>query len=257
MITRRQFLRICASTLAVGSSLEMVSAWSAVAEASYREIPVLIYHRVGYTKGHLTVTPERLAADLEALRESGYQTIGLPVFEKFLQDGQIELPKRPLLITFDDGYDDNWEYAFPLLKQYNMTAVFYIITALIGQPERLTAAQIKEMAAAGMFFGSHTISHRALAELPESEIRDELQTSKNILETLLDTDIRTIAYPKGSYNEDTLRIAKEIGYTAGFSTRYGKCSRQGNHYILKRIPVFSFDRDIFTVLVKRGQGDTA
>lgn len=257
MITRRQFLRLCGSIAAAGSSLGMISSWTAVAEASYREIPVLIYHRVGYTKGALTVSPERLATDLEALRESGYQTIGLPAYEKFLVDGQVELPKRPLLITFDDGYADNWEYAFPLLKQYNMTAVFYIITSLIGQPERLTAAQIKEMAAAGMYFGSHTISHRSLGELPESEIRDELQTSKNILETMLDRDIRTVAYPKGSYNEETLRIAKEIGYVAGLSTRYGKSSRQGNPYMLKRIPVFSFDRDIFTVLVKRGQGEMA
>lgn len=257
MVTRREFVKLCASTLMVTGFSELLIHLSTTSEASFREIPVLLYHRIGYTNGYLTVTPEKFAADMQVLADYGYRTINLPLFERFLIDGNVELPERPLLITFDDGYGDNYEYAFPILQKYHMSAVFYIIAGLLGQQDRMSADNIRAMAGGGMQFGSHTMTHRALGELPESEIRDELQTSKNILENVLNSDVRTIAYPRGSYNEETLRIAKELGYVGGLTTRNGKCTRQADHFVLNRIPLFSYDQDILAVIARRGRGEPA
>ncbi|WP_312515754.1 polysaccharide deacetylase family protein [Anaerospora sp.] len=257
MVTRREFVKLCLSTVIATGFSELLEDLSTISEASYREIPVLLYHRIGYTNGYLTITPEKFAADMQILTDYGYHTIPLSLFEKFLIDGNVELPERPMLITFDDGYADNYEYAFPILQKQQMTAVFYIIAGLLGQPDRVSAEHIRAMAGGGMQFGSHTMTHRALGELPESEIRDELQTSKNILENVLSSDIRTIAYPRGSYNQETLRIAKELGYVGGLTTRNGKCTRQADHFVLNRIPLFSYDQDILAVIARRGRGEPA
>jgi peptidoglycan/xylan/chitin deacetylase (PgdA/CDA1 family) len=257
VVTRREFVKLCLSTVIATGFSELLEDLSTISEASYREIPVLLYHRIGYTNGYLTVTPEKFAADMQILTNYGYHTIPLSLFEKFLIDGNVELPERPMLITFDDGYADNYEYAFPILQKQQMTAVFYIIAGLLGQQDRVSAEHIRTMAGGGMQFGSHTMTHRALGELPESEIRDELQTSKNILENVLSSDIRTIAYPRGSYNQETLRIAKELGYVGGLTTRNGKCTRQADHFVLNRIPLFSYDQDILAVIARRGRGEPA
>jgi len=257
VVTRREFVKLCVGTVLATGFSELLEDLSTISEASYREIPVLLYHRIGYTNGYLTITPEKFAADMQIFTDYGYRTIPLAVFEKFLVDGNVELPERPLLITFDDGYADNYEHAFPILQQQQMTAVFYIIAGFLGQPDRMNAEQIRAMDGGGMQFGSHTITHRALSELPGSEIRDELQTSKNILENILNKEIRTIAYPRGSYNQETIGIAKELGYVGGFTTRNGKCTRQADHFVLNRIPLFSYDQDILAVIARRGRGEPA
>lgn len=254
MLTRRQFLKICIATAMTTSIFEiMANKATRRSEASFREIPVLLYHRVGYTKGYLTVSPERFDADLAELSRNGYSAIGLGQFEQYLVDGDVELPEKPVLITFDDGYLDNYEHAFPILRKHNMTAVFYIITGLIGYPDRLAAEHILKMADGGMYFGSHTVSHRSLGELSAKEERDELIKSKYALEDILGYSVRTIAYPKGSYNDETLRIAEELGYVGGFTTRHGKCTRKSHHFVLRRIPVFSYDGEIATVIARRGR----
>ena len=255
MLTRRQFLKLFATTVAVTSALELVMQMPTGSGAANREIPILLYHRVGHTRGHLTVTPERFAADLAELAAAGYRTITLEQFEAFLQDRNVELPDKPVLITFDDGYRDNYEQAFPLLQRYNMQAAFFIITGMIGQPERLSGAQIREMAGAGMSFGSHTVSHRSLGDLPAPEIQQELAISKFDLEDLLGRPVRSIAYPKGSYNYDTIKLAEENGYVAGFTTLHGKSSKKTHPFALRRIPLFSFDGDIWTIMAKRGRAE--
>jgi peptidoglycan/xylan/chitin deacetylase (PgdA/CDA1 family) len=254
MLSRRKFLKkILFSTLALrafGTSY----CYRRVNAAEGAEIPVLLYHRVGNTKGPMTVSIERFATDLSTLTAMGFTTITLDLFRRYLLDSETPLPENPLMISFDDGYIDNFTKAYPLLREYGMTAAFYIITGMVGEEDRLTSEHIREMAANGMSIGSHTVTHRPLGELDTEEAANEMSLSRLYLEGLLQRSVNFIAYPKGSYNEFTAKTANEAAYNGGFSVEYGTCSHASNPYALRRIPIFSFDREIKQTMLKRGWG---
>ena len=148
------------------------------------------------------------------------------------------------MISFDDGYLDNFMNAYLLLRKYGMTGAFFIITSLVGEEDRLAAGHIREMAAHGMSIGSHTVSHRALGDMVYAEAESELALSKSYLEGLLQRTVDFVAYPGGSYNNETAAAASEAGYDGGFTVVPGSCSQDSNPYRLKRIPEFSFSGDV-------------
>lgn len=235
MLTRRQFLKKCA--LAVAASYGAACLLPARTFAAGAVIPVPVYHRVGEGTDALTIAGGRLAEDLRYLADSGYQTLTVGQLKDHILTGR-PLPDNAVFLTFDDGYLDNYAAAFPLLKSYGMTASFFIITSRMGQPGRMTASQIMEMSAAGMYIGSHTVSHRPLATLAKWENTLELEKSKACLEDLLGKEVGVIAYPYGSYNDDTLAAAREAGYWAGFTVRRGWADTAGDPLAMNRLPVF-------------------
>lgn len=247
MVTRRQFLIGCASTVAVISGTSFISEYKKVVKS----IPILLYHRVGPEIDDYTVSPIRFQNDMKTLSSKGYTCLSLQQVKQHLEDPSIPLPDKPLMLTLDDGYLDNYTNVFPILQQYAMKASFYIITGMVGAEDRLTASQIREMAAAGMDFGSHTVTHRFLASLTPTEMKTELTQSKFDLEQLLGKSVDFIAYPGGSYNSDTLKLAKEAGYCGGLSTHYG-LEMFNNSFEIKRIPVFHYDRSISYVMLRKG-----
>ena len=253
MITRRRFIKNCIATAAAFGIGNAISPLSVVDAVSSSDIPVLLYHRIGDTEGHLTISPEKFESDLIRLRELGYETISLDIFRKFLIDSNTEMPQNPIMISFDDGYLDNFMNAYPLLRKYGMTAAFYIITSMVGAEDRLAVGHIREMAANGMSIGSHTVSHRMLGEMGKEEAQNELILSRNYLEGMLQKPVEFIAYPKGSFNGQTGPVAYESGYRGGFSIMPGTCTRDTNPFVLRRIPVFSFDGDIRRTMIKRGR----
>ncbi len=254
MLTRRSFFKNCASTaMAIGVS-EFFSSFPVGKAAEGTQIPVLLYHRIGDTVGHLTVTADKFALDLSRLREMGYETISLETFRQYRLDPETPLPEKPLLITFDDGYLDNYLNAHAILRKYGMTAAFFIITSMVGAEDRLDVGHIREMAANGMSIGSHTVSHRELGDMNVEEAHNEMSLSRLYLEGMLQQPVRFIAYPKGSFNESTAYVACESAYWGGFSVLTGTCSRNTNPYVLRRIPMFSFDGDVGRTMSKRWQG---
>lgn len=247
MVTRRQFLVGCASTIAAISGIACIPQYQKLANS----IPILLYHRVGPEIDDYTVSTTRFDQDMKTLSGKGYTCLSLQQIQRHLQDLAAPLPNKPIILTFDDGYLDNYTNVFPILQQYSMKASFYIITGMVGEVDRLTAPQIREMAAAGMDFGSHTVTHRFLASLAPAEIKTEITRSKFDLEQLLGTSVDFIAYPGGSYNDDTLTIAKEAGYCGGLTTHYGL--EIFNHpFEIKRIPIFHYDRSITYVMLRKG-----
>jgi len=254
MLSRRSFIKKCGSILFGISCSELLLQVPIGSGASNRQIPVLVYHRVGYTKDNFTVTPERFANDLDILQQYGYCTISLEQMQIFLDDRTIDLPDKPILITFDDGYLDNFTNAYPLLKQHGMVATFFIITDMLWTEDRLNPERIVEMAQGGMSFGSHTVSHRRLGELTWAEVQDELVMSKGVLESILGRTVNAIAYPQGSYNENVLAIAQNTGYVTGFTVREGVCYKNSPDLELRRIPIFKYDRGIIGVIANRGGG---
>ncbi len=254
MLTRRRFLTnaiLSAASIGISACFSSLPVARAADEV---DIPVLLYHRIGNAAEHLTITPDKFAADLSRLREMGYETISLEKFRQFRLDPETPLPENPVLITFDDGYLDNYLNAYSILRKYGMTAAFFVITGMVGEEDRLTAGNIREMAANGMSIGSHTVSHRPLGDMEVEEAANEMSFSRLYLEGLLQQPVRYIAYPKGSFNESTAHIANEAAYWGGFSVMTGTCSRETNPYVLRRIPVFSYDGNVGRAMEKRQYG---
>ncbi|RMF48577.1 MAG: hypothetical protein D6750_07485, partial [Bacteroidetes bacterium] len=148
-------------------------------------IPILCYHRIveeplsGRLAG-LGVPLHRFAQQLEALSRMGFSPITFRDVLAYLE-GQASLPRRPIILTFDDGYEDNYRYAFPLLQRYGMRAVIFGVTdptrrwnfwdADAAPAPLLTPAQMREMAQYGIEFGAHTVTHPHLPQLPPAQAR--------------------------------------------------------------------------------------
>lgn len=249
MLSRRQFLKLGFGAMGTVAGLSFLWEY----EGLNQSIPVLLYHRIGQEDNPYTITAEHFESNVKALSQEGYTTVSLNQVQQIIQHKSVVLPEKPLIITFDDGYLDNYLYAFPLLQKYSMVASFYIITGIIGQADRLTIPQIREMQAAGMDFGSHTVTHRLLGTLSVDEVKTELAQSKVTLEQIVGGKVNFVAYPGGSYSSDTLQIAQEAGYMAGWSTRLGVETFK-HPFTLKRIPIFHHDQthSISYILLKKG-----
>ena len=177
-------------------------------------VPTLMYHAVSddiWGTAELFVRPSEMEKQLQYLTEHGYTTI---TFEDLYRIGEIE---KPVLLTFDDGYDDNYENLFPLLKKYNCKATIFIITRSYekgGDPtatHKMTKQQMKEMSDSGLVsIQSHTRTHRRLGELSADEQEEELRRSRLQLLRCTGKLPFVLCYPEGSYNSDTLAVAPDF-----------------------------------------------
>ena len=202
------------------------------------KILVLNYHQVQNAHHSLAVPIADFDAQMNYLSSHGYVTITPEELYSGL-NGELELPKKPVLITFDDGYADNYTNAFPILKYYGMRATIFVIPAFVGVYKNyLTWEEMREMENSGITFESHTMNHYKLEELPDDEIRSELLNSKQILEENLGHPINFLAYPTGTYNLHIAGIAKAIGYKGAFTIKYGNVDLGSNLFALERVPIF-------------------
>ncbi|WP_232035748.1 polysaccharide deacetylase family protein [Methylomusa anaerophila] len=236
----------CMLSLAAAASISYAFNFQP-SQAANDTLPILLYHRIGPETDALTISPSRFKSDLQYLHENGYNTLTLAAAKDHLS-GVGSITGKPVLITFDDGYLDNYANAFPLLQSFSMTASFFIITGMLDQPNRMTMSQLLEMSAAGMSFGSHTVSHRPLGNLSPAEMSQELENSKAALEDLLGKAVDSVAYPRGSYNLSTLYSSHELGYRFGLTTNTGYANSRASQLALNRIPVFRYDQPLAELL---------
>lgn len=202
------------------------------------KILVLNYHKIDEAFHPLSVSPALFDEQMRFLKEQGYHTISPQDLQAALE-GEDRLPSNPVLITFDDGYADNYANAYPILKQYDMKATIFVVAGFVGKSERyLTWEQLREMEQNGITIESHTMNHIPLEELTDEQIRTELRDSKQLLEEHLGHPIQYIAYPTGTYNLHIAALAKEAGYEAAYTIKYGNVDMGSNLYALERTPVF-------------------
>ncbi len=177
---------------------------------------------------NLSVSPDLLEQHLQSLQELGYQSISM-------RDAAAgKGTHRSVVLTFDDGYEDFYTTAWPLLKKYNYSATVYIISGKNGNGF-LTHEQIKELAASGIEIGAHTTGHMNLASHTPEEQQIDLTASKRALEKLTGTPVTTLAYPAGRYTSDTMRIASDIGFTSAVTTNFGIASIYDSAFELPRL----------------------
>lgn len=203
-------------------------------------LPVLTYHKVGaYPPGSrlkpLWVTEKQFRGQLEHLKANGFTSLTFTELRD-IDDGKKPMPAKPVLITFDDGYANNYEIAYPIMKELGMKGnIFLVHDTLEGHNAwhnpatepwipMLTWTQCREMQDSGVVeLGSHTMSHKNLPTIPLDDVRYEVAESKRRLEDKLGREMVGFAYPygAGAFNADVRRVTREAGYRYDFAFRRG------------------------------------
>lgn len=168
-------------------------------------VMVLEYHCVSDNifglKG-LFVSPQNFESQMQFLKDNGYTVITFDQLDNF------EYISKPVIITFDDGYENNYKEAYPILKKYGYKATIFMCANFIDKSSMLKSSQIKEMSDL-INFQSHTLSHPDLTSLNSNQIHNELAKSKEVLEELTNSKVNVFAYPMGSKNQTVVEITKK------------------------------------------------
>ncbi len=177
--------------------------------------------------------------------KENYKVIYLEEAAVYIQN-DIEKAAGSIVITFDDGYSDNFHHAYPLLKKHNFPATIFLISDFIDDKEGkyLSQSQIDEMERNNISFGSHTISHRILTRLTNEEVVREIRDSKAMLESRLGRNVNSFAYPVGTradFNEEIMGIVKACKYSYACSNMYGMNGEKADFFALKRIGIETTD----------------
>jgi peptidoglycan/xylan/chitin deacetylase (PgdA/CDA1 family) len=214
-------------------------------------VPIIMYHRVNYTeKPQQSITsPENFRWQMEYIKKHGYQVIRLADLVQAQKTGK-RLPKKSVVISFDDGTEDNYTYAFPILKEYGFPAIIFIPFKHVDLNDFLKTAQIKEMLAAGIDFGSHAYHHAYLPDLPLDQQKLEIFESKHALEKTFGIPIDYFAYPVGGFMPQTKQMVIEAGYKAACTTNRGEDKGNQDLYELKRIRFSDKDNKNYILWMK-------
>lgn len=236
------------------------SGWHAVPRHRV-QVPIFMYHYIRINPNpadvlgfNLSVPPADLATQLAYLADRGYQGVGLEEVTGFLSGRQEEPPPpRSAVLTFDDGYRDSYEAAYPLLKRYGFRATIFVISGLVGRSGYLTWPQLRQMAADGITIGAHTIGHPDLTYLSRANALREIGESKLALEKELDRPVLLFAYPSGRYNQEVVEMVKAAGYEAAVTVNYGLWHAPEDRYTLARVRV-SGGQSLASLMTSAGLG---
>jgi peptidoglycan/xylan/chitin deacetylase (PgdA/CDA1 family) len=218
------------------SSSASEPAASPLAWARRTPVPILVYHHVqGSLAGNylMYVGTSQFASQLRYLRSHGYH----PVTMQQMWDGwtgKAELPRRPVVLSFDDGYLNQYANAARQLRRYHWPAVLNLVA---HRGTALTNAQVRLMVKWGWEIGSHTVSHPILTRCSSATLRRELVLSRRVLQHEFDVPVDFLCYPGGIYDGRVMRAAREAGYLAATSIRYGAATPR-ERYALPRIAVY-------------------
>ena len=218
-----------------------------------KKVPILVYHSIAEFTGHgqkeLYVTPENFEKQIGYLRDHGFTLL------TFEQWQNIDLVKKPIFLTFDDGYENNLTAlkVFQKLQtnQFKPAGTFFIITDFIGRTNRLSSNDLKTLSKSGLIsIQSHTATHPDLTKT--EKLDSELRDSKRALEKITDKEVIAISYPFGNFNPRVVTKTKNY-YLFGLTTTPGPYIKQGienEHYLLPRTYIkYSTSLDDFAKIV--------
>ncbi len=190
-------------------------------------VPILMYHYIRVnpvasdTAGFvLSVTPADFAAQVQFLADRGYTTVTMAQVREYLLHG-VPLPPKPIALTFDDGYDDAYTAARPVLERYHETATFYIVTGFVNRPHYVTWDQVVALDRGGMEIASHTVTHNGLTYLNALARRNEVVNSRATLEETLGHPVLDFCYPGGQVDAPSEIAVRQAGYLTATTTASG------------------------------------
>ena len=203
----------------------------------------MMYHLIMETPYNdyepLFVRPSSFDAQLAALKDAGYEFL--------FADEWRETDRPSVILTFDDGYEDNYTNMFPILQKYGGRATVFLISDMVGDPGYLNEDQIREMASSGLVsFQCHTASHVDLSYQTEEVLRDQFSRSCSYIESLTGKPVRALAYPAGSYNDLVLSVVPDYFDFCYTTTSPYSVTEYGNYtvpryYIAREMTIESFN----------------
>lgn len=219
-------------------------------------LPIIMYHSVtpqATRENKIEVTVKAFERQMRFLKEHNYNVVPLETARDFIKN-KNKIPARAVAITFDDGYKDNYIYAFPILKKYNFPATIFIIVNEVGRPQgdRLSWDEINSMQDSGIItIGSHTLSHIYFNEAyPDERLKKEISDSKIILEEKLGRKINTFAYPGGRFNAKVRQLVIDAGYQMAVATNPGNRYPNDDIFVLKRLRISENAGNLFIFWVE-------
>ena len=234
-----------------GVKLAAAAASAFVPPRTSHRIVVLMYHRVnGYRGNDMSVSPDAFRAQVRWLRHAGFENVRLSDLESRAAPGV----DRGVVFTFDDGYEDNFLEAAPVLREYGYTGAFYVPVDFIGAQQmdvrdaresnriehnrRMSWEQLRELLGEGMEIGSHTMSHPRLNRVSSDQARREIFDSKRELEGRLGVEISSFCYPGGCYDQTHLALVEAAGYRSAATASPGRLE---NLFEIPRLAVQASD----------------
>ena len=215
-------------------------------------IKVLMYHRivadedVSPGEREFCIDAKVFRSHLRILERMGFTAITFNDFDLFKR-GELNLPRKPIILTFDDGYRDTYELAVPILREYGMKAVVFVIADPkirmndwdsgydITPAPLMTPEQIVELHSAGFEIGSHSLTHPRLTQISRGQAWEEITRSRMLLEILINAPVRTFSYPYGLNNAAVCRLVRDAGYTYGCGVYSGPAAFGTDPFDIRRI----------------------
>lgn len=208
--------------------------------------PILMYHHVlpeGGKESKLVVDLAYFEKQMAFLKKRNYQVLSLDqIFLLALKNKP--LPEKSVAITFDDGYEDNYLYAYPILKKFKFPATIFLIAGKIGADGYLNWNQISEMASHHIQFGNHTTTHPNLTEIDRAHIRKEIYDAHRLLNARLRFTSPVFAYPSGFYNEIATEEVKRMNYLAAVSASPTENLVVNNRYGFNRVRISNSSKNM-------------
>lgn len=225
-------------------------------------VPILMYHYISVPpedadiyRQDLSVTPVMFRRQMQWLADNGYTVISLYDLIYALNIGWPALPDKPVILTFDDGYVDNYENAFPALQKLGFVGTFFILTDVTDreQPGYMTWPMLEEMHDAGMDIEVHGREHVEMNGRDEDWLVYHLRGPAETIAANLGYQPRFLSYPAGQYDEKTIQIAQSEGYWAAVTTQQSLLQQKSNPYQLKRVRIRGdWSLDVFAAIVTNG-----
>lgn len=216
-------------------------------------LPILMYHKIGVPPAgsrlkKLWVSPRQFRSQMSYLAEHGYKTITFVDLKKILDGGQ-PMARNTVIITFDDGYQNNYTQAFPVMKEFGFLGVVFLVVQTVGWENTwhdpaseiripmLTWTQVEEMQKAGFEVGSHTMTHSNLETLEWKQATEQITKSRRVLGEFVGQEPVSFAYPYGAGedNPQLQKIVKDAGYAFAAGIHQGKADPQNKPFCLKRL----------------------
>jgi peptidoglycan/xylan/chitin deacetylase (PgdA/CDA1 family) len=221
---------------------------------------ILAYHSVGNFDDPYTVSREDMEWQIQEIARQGLKVISLEELERMIDARKVE--DGTVVLTFDDGRDDNYTDLFPILKKYSVPATIFSITGFIGKTREstarsnpmLTETQMREMQQSGLVdFQPHTVTHPKLTKVPLEEVRNEVSDSREYLEKMFSKPCRYFAYPYGRQSAEIRTVLAECGIRIAVCGMRGFVTAQTELLLMPRSEVKrSTSRAEFTSILKRG-----
>lgn len=213
------------------------------------KIPILTYHSIDKSGSVISTAPEVFRRQMQYLSENGYKAVTLNEFISSLSEDKTPFLKT-VVLTFDDGFQNFFSEAFPVLEKYGFRATVFLVTEFCGKnndwagnPPDLPSSkvlsweEIRQLHRLGIEFGGHSRTHPDLTKVSDSRVESEIVESKAVIENALGSEVTTFAYPFGKFNP-TVKQKVEKSYKAAVSTNLGKVRAGSDFFSLERVDTY-------------------